>query len=114
MTSDHRKNERKETINLLDYVIIDESGNPINRAMARTLNVSEKGILFETHLDLERDQLLIITIGLANDLCEIEGRIVRTEKTGDETFCYGVEFAEVKEENIATLRKFLNHFNENQ
>ena len=113
MEFENRESERKDTLNLLDYVVIDESGEAIDRAMARTLNVSEKGILLETHLSLDKGQVLLITIGLENDLCEIRGRIVRAEKCGDDSFCYGVELLEVEDKDASTLRKFLKEFNEN-
>jgi hypothetical protein len=113
MEFENRESERKDTLNLLDYVVIDKSGKKIERAMARTLNVSERGILLETHLALEKGQLLLITIGLRNDLFEVKGVIVRADQSGPDTFTYGIEFLGVKDENIATLRRFLKEFKEN-
>lgn len=112
MEYENRESERRDALNLLEYVVIDNSGQEINRAMARTLNVSERGILLETHLDLAKGQLLRITIGLKNDLFEVKGVIVRAEKRCDNAYCYGIEFLDVTGANLATLRKFFNKFNE--
>lgn len=112
MKFENRESERKGTLNLLDYVVLDKSGGAVARAMARTLNVSENGILLETHLVLEEGQELLITIGLENDLFEIKGKIVRADKSGEESFAYGIEFLNVTSENIGVLHRFLQAFNE--
>ena len=111
MGFDHRESARKDSLNLLDYVVLDDAGNQVDRAMARTLNVSERGILFETHLCLEKGRELIITIGLENDLCEIRGRIAHAEQCGDDSFHYGVEFLDMTDKDAATLSGFLKEFN---
>ena len=36
-----RKSDRVASLNLLDYVVLGENGEPVNRGMARTLNVTE-------------------------------------------------------------------------
>lgn len=111
MGPEHRESERKDTLALLDFVVLDKSGNQIDRAMARTLNVSEKGILLETHLSLDEGQEMIITIGLGDNLCEIRGRVVRSEKEQENKFHYGVEFLAMDEKDAATLRWYLDNFN---
>lgn len=110
---ENRESERKDTLNLVDYVVLSETGEPLNRAMARTLNVSEKGILLQTHLPFEKGQQLLVTIGLANNLFEFKGRIVHVEKQGEDVFDYGIEFAEMCAEGKAILKDFLTAFNNN-
>jgi len=111
MGFENRESKRNDTLNLLDYVVIDESGNPVNRAMARTLNVSENGILLETHLPLDEGQKLIITLGLENDLCEIKGKIVRIVSAEEDKYSYGIVFYDVEEKDAAILKDFLEEFN---
>ena len=113
MKFENRESERKGTLNLLDYVVLDKSGGAVARSMARSLNVSENGILLETHLALEVGQELLITIGLEDELVEIKGRVVRTEQSGAESFAYGIEFLNVTSENISVLHGFLQAFSEN-
>ncbi|MDT8334894.1 MAG: PilZ domain-containing protein [Desulfurivibrionaceae bacterium] len=113
MGFENRESERKDALNLLDFIALDESGAPVDRAMARTLNVSERGILLETHLSLNEGQNLLITIGLGDNLCEIRGRIVRSEKRDENKFHYGVEFLEMSASDAATLAWYLKNFNDN-
>ncbi|NTV15508.1 MAG: PilZ domain-containing protein [Desulfobulbaceae bacterium] len=106
-----RGSARRDTLNLLDYIILDESGQEVDRAMARTLNVSEKGILLETHLPLAPGQKLLITIGLRNKLFEFKGRVAHSEACATESHCSGIEFIDVSPEGLATLQEFLAAFN---
>jgi hypothetical protein len=75
------------------------------------MNVSEKGILLETHIPLPKGQLLLITIGLRNELFEFKGRVVRCETCANEFHCAGIEFVDVSPEGMAILRGFLQAFN---
>ena len=111
---DNRSSDRKDTLNLLDYVVVDESGKELARAMARTLNVSEKGILLETHLPFDRGQKLLITIGLKDNLFEFEGQVVHSEKMSEEVYNYGIELMDVSDEGREILLQFLKAFNENR
>ena len=108
---EHRESERTDTLNLVDYVVLSKSGEPLHRAMARTLNVSEKGILLETHLPFEKGQELLLTIGLKNNLFEFKGRIVHTEKQEDDVFGYGIEFIDMCDKGMTVLTAFLTAFN---
>jgi len=106
-----RGSTRRDTLNLLDYIILDESGQEVDRAMARTLNVSEKGILLETHIPLVPGQQLLITMGLRNNLFDFKGRVAHCEACETECHCCGIEFLDVSSEGMATLREFLTAFN---
>ena len=108
----NRESERKDTLNLVDYVVLDENGHATDRAMARTMNVSEKGILLETHKPLVKGQLMMITIGLRNELLEFKGRVVHCETCANEFHCSGIEFLDVTPEGMKLLRNFLKAFNE--
>ena len=109
---ENRESKRTDTLNLVDYVVLSKSGEPLHRAMARTLNVSDKGILLETHLPFEKGQELLLTIGLKNNLFEFKGRIVHIEKQEDDIFSYGIEFIEMCDKGMAVLNEFLKAFNE--
>ena len=111
---DNRSSDRKDTLNLLDYIVIDESGKELNRAMARTLNVSEKGILLETHLPFDRGQKLLITIGLKENLFEFKGQVVHCEKRAEDVYNYGIELMDVSDEGMEILMQFLKAFNESR
>ena len=109
--TENRSSTRRDTLNLLDYILLDESGQEVDRAMARTLNVSEKGILLETHIPLAPGQQLLITMGLRNNLFEFKGRVAHCKSCETGSHCSGVEFLDVSPEGMATLHEFLTAFN---
>ena len=75
MTSeDKRKHQRIPSLNL-SYICLDENNNIVKQGMGRTLNLSESGILLETHFPIELEYLVLMTIALKEDLLEIKGSL---------------------------------------
>ena len=95
-----RRFERERTLNLVDYIVLGEDGTHLSRGMGRTRNVSEGGLLLETHRPLEDGQTVLITLGLKDDLVEIRGRIIHQEPPAsfsEETrYCAGVKFTAMR------------------
>ncbi len=74
MTSENkRKHERIESLNL-SYICLDEDENIVKQGMGRTLNISESGMLLETHFPIESKHTLRLTISLEEDLLDIKGK----------------------------------------
>ena len=71
--TERREFIRRDSLNLLDYVVLDKEGTTEDHGMGRTLNVSENGILLETQISLPLSQLLLITLGLEEDLFDLTG-----------------------------------------
>jgi len=84
----------------VDYIVLGEDGTHLSRGMGRTRNVSEGGLLLETHRPLEDGQTVLITLGLKDDLVEIRGRIIHQEPPAsfsEETrYCAGVKFTAMR------------------
>ena len=90
-----RKSERKDSLNILDYVVINKKEEAVGHGMGRTLNVSKKGLLLETHDPLEEGQTLVMTVGLEENVVELKGRVNHVESNKDNTFCSGIEFLKI-------------------
>lgn len=105
--NDKRKFERTDSLNILEYVILGEDGEPTGAGMGRTLNVSENGLLLETNNLLNPDQLLVITIGLKEHMVELKGKVTHVDTCSDKTFCSGIEFQEIDENGKRVLDTFL-------
>ena len=102
-----RKHERKDSLNLIDYVVLGPEGKPISRRMGRTLNVSVGGILLETHHPLKQGQSVVITIALEEDMVEINGQVVYVKPCEEKLFCSGIEFAEIDKEGERIVNKYI-------
>ena len=110
MTSDNkRKHQRIPSLNL-SYICLDENNNIVKQGMGRTLNISESGILLETHFPIEPKYLVIMTIALKEDLLEIKGKPIhaRSNETGE--FEIGIEFLEPDQDSIRLLENFINKY----
>jgi hypothetical protein len=102
-----RKHQRIPSLNL-SYICLDENNNIVKQGMGRTLNISESGILLETHFPIEPKYLVIMTIALKEDLLEIKGKPIhsRSNETGE--FEIGIEFLEPNQDSIRLLENFIN------
>lgn len=105
--ADKRKFERTDSLNILEYVILGDDGEPMGEGMGRTLNVSENGLLLETNNLLNPEQMLVITVGLKEDMVELRGKVSHVDSCSDKTFCSGIEFLEIDENGKRVLNKFL-------
>lgn len=105
-----RKHERFDALNLLSYVSIDSDGKEWDQGMGRTLNISESGLQLETHEPVDTKNTLLISIGIEDDLVEIKGKAVYTNRGDNGKFESGIEFIHVKPEALRVLKKYIQAF----
>lgn len=101
-----RRGPRVKSPNLLVYLCMDEEKNKIIQGMGRTLNVSEGGILLETHVPIDPRHTLLLTIAMEEDLMHFKGRIAHSREREDGKFESGVEFLEMDKQK----RRFLSQY----
>jgi hypothetical protein len=106
-----RRYIRPESLNLLDYLVVDEQGRPGEYSMARTLNVSQGGILMETHICLPMGQQVMLTLGLRDQLIDVMGRIVYTVGQSGRHQS-GVEFFHLSDHDRQVLHAYIAAFQE--
>ena len=106
-SEDKRKSPRIDSPNLLAYLCLDEEDNEIMQGMGRTLNVSEGGILLETHISIDPQYRVLLTIAMEDDLMYFRGRIAHTKKREDGKFESGVAFIDLDEEKRRFLRQYI-------
>ena len=102
---ERRQAERRYALNFLDYEVLTEAGEVLGRGLARTLNVSETGLRLETGQFFEPEQKLRITLGLDNDLIQVNGRVVNSQPETDDLCTSGVMFLEFDEADRRTYEK---------
>jgi len=111
-TSDRRQHPRFKSLNLLSYVLIDDGNNAIRQGMGRTLDVSEGGILLETHAPIDPRHTVSLKIGLRDDVADIRGKIVYTRKSKGGRVESGIAFKRPDEVQQKILRKYIKAFYE--
>ena len=107
-----RKHERINSLNLLNFVALDQNGELALQGMGRTLNVSQGGILLETHLSIPDDYLISLSIGLQDEMIDIKGKLVYSRESEDRKYESGIEFFEINEDAMRVLNKYIVAFRE--
>jgi len=107
MTPDNqRKHERIKSLNL-SYICLDEDRNIVKQGMGRTLNISESGILLETHFPIELKHTIRLTISLEGDLLDIIGKPVHVQSIDGGKFQIGIQLIDLDANTIETLKQFI-------
>jgi hypothetical protein len=110
--SERRRYIRPESLNLLDFIVVDEQGVQGEYSMGRTLNISIGGILMETHIPLQAGLQVMITLGLEDELVDVMGRIVRSTSQPDGMFHNGIEFFHASVEDRRIINRYVEAFHQ--
>ena len=111
--SDKRRHIRVKSTNLLNFVCMDKEGEPCHQGMGRTLNVSESGILLETYKPLDSKMPISITIGIEDELVDIEGEVVFLKESAKDVYEAGIRFSQINDKERRILFKFIEMFKSN-
>lgn len=109
--NEKRKHSRVDSIYLLNYVHLDDHGEALLQGMGRTINVSESGIMLETHVALQQGDTVDVVVGLKEDMVPIRGKVVFTQTTETGRFRSGIEFLAIDAAALETLRRYIDAFN---
>ena len=106
---EQRKFIRYDSLHLLDYLILDKEGNPGTYSMGRTIDVSIDGLKLETTTLFEPDTRMLITVGIEDDLVDLEGRTTHTSPF-DGRYISGVTFLKISKEGRRIFTKYTEAF----
>ena len=109
MAIEKRKHARINSLNL-SYICLDENNKIVKQGMGRTLNVSESGILLETNFPVDTKHKVKLTIGLEEDIIELQGCPVHSKKNDKNLFEVGIEFQKSDESTKKILKRFIKAF----
>ena len=104
-----RKFTRHGSLFLLDYIVVDKDGNRGVYSMGRTLDVSVDGIKLELLNRLAEGTLLLVTVGLEDNLIELTGEVTHTSSK-DGRFISGITFREITKRGREILAKYSEAF----
>jgi len=105
--NEKRKHPRVDALNL-SYICLDEDQHVIKQGMGRTLNVSEAGILLETHFPIEAKHKVILSVGFKERLVDIKGRPAHIRSTGPDVYEIGIEFIDLDERARHAVKEYLD------
>ena len=109
MTSEKRKHMRINALNL-SHVAVDDREDAVKQAIGRTLNVSETGILLETHFPIESDQNVELTLGFEENLVNLRGKVIHLLNGETGKFEMGIQFTDIDEQGTHIIKDFIEKF----
>lgn len=110
MSIQKRRYDRIDSLNLLSYSCVDGKGEVVSQGMGRTLNVSEGGILLETHAPLESDCSVLLAIGFKDEITEVRGKIVYSKEGEGGRIQTGIEFIDPDENARGIIKRYVEAF----
>jgi len=109
--NEKRKHSRVDSIYLLSYVNLDENDKEMMQGMGRTINVSESGIMLETHVAFSENDTVDVVVGLKEDMVTIRGKVIFSRTTDTGQYQSGIQFLAIEDSSLATLRRYIDAFN---
>ena len=106
---EQRKFIRYDSLHLLDYIVLDGEGNPGTYSMGRTIDVSIDGLKLETTTQFKPDTRLLITVGIEDDLVDLEGRTTHV-LPNDGRYVSGITFLKISKEGRRVFTKYIEAF----
>jgi hypothetical protein len=106
---EQRKFIRYDSLHLLDYLVLDEEGKPGIYSMGRTIDVSLDGLKLETTTELSPTTRLLITVGIEDDLVDLEGQTTHAHPQ-DGRYISGITFLKTSKEGRRVLAKYIEAF----
>ncbi|MBF0100399.1 MAG: PilZ domain-containing protein [Desulfobacterales bacterium] len=111
MMSEKRTSERFSSFKLISYTCYSDNGIDVfQQGMGRTLDVSEGGLLLETHTYVEPHRPVELHIGLGDDSLKIAGNVIYCRKADSGKYESGIEFIELDQHIMTELKKFIRSF----
>ncbi len=107
---EQRRHERHVSHNMVAYTGVDLDKNEIAGRVGRTLDISEGGILLETHALLELGSCILLEIGLKEDIVKMTGTVVYSRKGRGRFFRTGIAFESGFGERNPILVRYIDAF----
>ena len=107
---DNRQYKRFDSGNLLSYVCVDVNDKVVQQGMGKTLDVSEGGILLETHVVIDVEYDILLSIGFEDEMADIRGNTIYARKREDGMTESGIKFLNVTAEGLTILKEFIKKF----
>jgi len=95
---------------MISYTGVDRDKNEISGRVGRTLNISECGILLETHVPLAPQSSIFLEIGLGEDIVRLTGIVVYCKDSRGKFFQTGIDFIDCFGEKDLVLKRYIDAF----
>ena len=105
-----RKHPRVDINNLVSYRCIDDSENRTKEGRGKSVNISQGGILIETHDPFEWQDVLRLFIDIEDESVSIKGKVIYCNAANFGKFRTGIQFIETNEKIVSFVIKLLKTY----
>lgn len=105
-----RKHPRIDINNLVSYRCMDDSGNQTKEGRGKSVNISQGGILIETHDTFEWQDILLLFIDIEDESVSIKGKVIYCNAANFGKFRIGIQFLETNEKIVSFVIKLLKTY----
>ena len=105
-----RKHPRVNINNLISYRCMDDSGNQTKEGRGKSINISQGGILIETHDPFEWQDIIRLLIDIEDESVNIKGKVVYCNAANFGKFRTGIQFLETNEKIVSFVIKLLETY----
>ena len=98
---ERRAHPRVEANQRVSFLLKDNGGNRRKEGIGKALNISQGGILLETHTPFEWQDILHISINVEDELVTISGKVVYCNTVAPGIFRTGIEFFKVNQKILS-------------
>lgn len=105
-----RKYPRVDINNLVSYHCMDDSGNQTKEGRGRSVNISQGGILIETHDPFEWQDIIILSIDIEDESVSIKGKVIYCNAANFGKFRTGIQFLETNDKIVSFVLKLLKTY----
>ena len=102
---ERRKWARVPAEHLVSYTHFDEDGEPEDMGMARTLDLSEGGILLEMARPMGEGSPLEIKMVSGEHIVTARGRVAYSQASAPDRWRVGLRFTEITEGDVVTIAR---------
>jgi c-di-GMP-binding flagellar brake protein YcgR len=106
MSIEKRRHIRIDSENL-SHVAVEDREGPVAEGIGKTLNISESGILLETHFPMESGQGVDLTLALEEELVTVKGEVVHCRIDDRGAARTGVRFRDLDDAALRVLKQFV-------
>jgi len=105
-----RKHPRVDINNLISYRCMDDSGNQTKEGRGKSINISQGGILIETHNPFEWQDILLLFIDIEDESVSIKGKVIYCNAANFGKFRTGIQFLETNDKIVSFVIKLLKTY----
>jgi len=105
-----RKHPRVNINNLVSYRCMDDSGNQTKQGRGKSVNISQGGILIETHDPFEWQNVLLLSIDIEDESVSIKGKVIYCNAANFGKYRTGIQFLETNKKIVTFVEELLDTY----